>query len=443
MEPEPGVTWLLCPACSNILKLPLTAGGRSGKCPRCKTVMNVAKDLGALWLESEEEDGAADAGPDSKPISTFTPVSGTTAVKATGQGKRWPQVGPAALGVGLVVSALTMLLVGFLLTSYWNAGSLHKQLAIARQEEQAASELKKLVDEKTKRELERQTLEDENERLSAELATAKEARAKATAEMERKLAMRAAAPAVTPPVAPPPAGSIQAEYQPNGLGMQFGLIPAGTFLMSEGGSAVAVALTRPFWLGKTEVTQGQWEKVMGTKPWSGSGGKSDADLPATHVNWDDVTEFCKKLTQRERDSGTLPANKEYRLPTEAEWEYACRAGTTTVSSFGDDESKLGDFAWFSGNSGNAVHKVGTKQANPWGLHDMHGNVYEWCSDRYGDKLSGGTDPVGPEGGSGRVSRGGCWGDSPGGCRSAYRFLYDPSYRDRILGFRVARSQSAR
>ena len=227
----------------------------------------------------------------------------------------------------------------------------------------------------------------------------------------------------------------------NSIGITLLEVPAGKFQMGKVGSAVAVSLTRPFWLGKTEVTQGQWEQVMGTKPWSGSGGKSDADLPATHVNWTDATEFCKKLTQRERGTGKLAANEEYRLPTEAEWEYACRAGTTTIFSFGDDESKLGDFAWFAGNSGSAAHQVGTKQANPWGLDDMHGNVWEWCSDLYDGKLAGGADPVGPGGGSNRVLRGGGWRFNPVDCRSAIRYDGNPSFRDDNLGFRVARSQS--
>ena len=139
----------------------------------------------------------------------------------------------------------------------------------------------------------------------------------------------------------------------------------------------------------------------------------------------------------------MKANEKYRLPTDAEWEYACRAGTTTAFSFGDDESKLSEYAWFNGNTGieKYAHKVGTKKSNPWGLHDMHGNVWEWCSDWYDRKLSGGVDPVGPNGGSSRVNRGGCWGYVPGLCRSAYRSDYVPSYRIHNLGFRVARSQS--
>ena len=168
-------------------------------------------------------------------------------------------------------------------------------------------------------------------------------------------------------------------------------------------------------------------------------------------------EFCDTLTEVERKAGKLKADEEYRLPTEAEWEYACRAGTTTAFSFGD-ESKLNAHAWWGAfdkealmkgerkaGGGNAAreqyaHAVGTKKPNPWGLHDMHGNVEEWCSDWADSTLQGGTDPVGPEEGSLRVGRGG-WGRDPGRCRSADRGGIDPSLRNDSLGFRVARSQS--
>jgi len=261
----------------------------------------------------------------------------------------------------------------------------------------------------------------------------------------------------------------------NSIGMELIEIPAGTFTMGsyedekdrhEEEAQVRVTLTQPFGLGKYEVTQGQWKKVMGTEPWR----KRQADtikgtikgenVAATYVNYDDATEFCEKLTELERKSRTLKAGEEYRLPTEAEWEYACRAGTTTAFSFGDDEKQLGEYAWWGGfnletlkkgelkaGAGNAAreqyaHKVGTKKPNPWGLHDMHGNVWEWCSDWYSEVLSDGTDPVGPNGGSSRVYRGGSWGHDPGDCRSASRRSRDPSNRGINLGFRVARSQSA-
>ena len=255
----------------------------------------------------------------------------------------------------------------------------------------------------------------------------------------------------------------------NSIGMELIEIPAGKFTMGspagekdrqEDEAQISVTLTQSFGLGKTEVTQGQWKEVMGTEPWDGEEFvKADKDCPATFVSYFDAVEFCDTLTEVERKAGKLKADEEYRLPKEAEWEYACRAGTTTAFSFGD-ESKLNAHAWWGGfdiealkkgevkaGGGNAAreqyaHTVGTKKPNPWGLHDMHGNVIEWCSDWYDGKLSGGIDPVGPERGTSRVNRGGGWWLVPGLCRSAFRNCSDPSYRYNYLGFRVARSQSA-
>ena len=256
----------------------------------------------------------------------------------------------------------------------------------------------------------------------------------------------------------------------NSIGMELIEIPAGKFTMGspedekdrveEREAQVRVTLTKPFGFGKYEVTQGQWKSVMGSEPWDGEEFvKADKDCPATFVSYFDAVEFCDTLTEIEREAGKLKANEEYRLPTESEWEYACRAGTTTAFSFGD-ESKLNAHAWWGGfdleaalkgeikaGPGNAAreryaHKVGTKKPNPWGLHDMHGNVWEWCSDWFDKKLSGGIDPVGPGGGSRRVFRGGGWWINPGGCRSADRSSRAPSNRVNDLGFRVARSQSA-
>ena len=234
-------------------------------------------------------------------------------------------------------------------------------------------------------------------------------------------------------------------------------IPAGKFTMGspageKGREAdkeqVTVTLTKPFLLGKTEVTQGQFKNVMGTAPWKLSQlVRADKDCTATYVDWNDATAFCQKLTFLERKAGKLKAGESYRLPTEAEWEYACRAGTTTAYSFGNDEEQLGEYAWFKGNAYDPgeeyAHAVGLKKPNPWGLFDMHGNVLEWCSDYYGNALPGGTDPVGARRGSIRVDRGGSWGSLPGDCRSAPRNnLFDPSRRFYNLGFRVACSQSA-
>ena len=232
----------------------------------------------------------------------------------------------------------------------------------------------------------------------------------------------------------------------NSIGMELIEIPAGKFTMGDI-AVVAVTLTKPFGLGKYEVTQGQWKSVMGTEPWDTKEFvKADKDCPATYVSWDDATDFCKKLTEVEHKAGKLKADEEYRLPTEAQWEYACRAGTTTTYSFGDDESKFGEYAWFDGNALKVgekyAHEVGLKKPNPWGLHDMHGNVIEWCSDWYDGKLAGGIDPVGPNAGSYRVLRGGNWFVSSPYCRPAFRNDGYPAYRySRYFGFRVARSQS--
>ena len=238
----------------------------------------------------------------------------------------------------------------------------------------------------------------------------------------------------------------------NSIGMELIEIPAGKFTMgrpvgekshASDEEQVAVTLTKPFWLGKTEVTQGQWQKVMGTEPWEGqSFVQADKDCPTSCVDWNDATAFCQRLTDTDHTNGKLPAGEEYRLPTEAEWEYACRAGTTTAFSFGNDEQQLGNYGWFSGNVFSYPHAVGMKKPNPWGLYDVHGNVEEWCSDLYGEKLSGGTDPVGHGRGSDRVLRGCCWRGGPDLCRSADHFDDDPSYRINYLSFRVARSPLA-
>ena len=198
-----------------------------------------------------------------------------------------------------------------------------------------------------------------------------------------------------------------------------------------------MTLTQAFHLGQYEVTQEQYEKVMGTNPSNFKGGQN----PVEQVSWNDAVEFCRKLS-------ALPAEKKagyvYRLPTEAEWEYACRAGTTTKYSFGDSESELGAYAWYAKNSGKnsgkTTHPVGGKKSNPWELYGMHGNVCEWCQDWYGKYPSGSTtDPTGAASGSYRVNRGGSWSLTSGLCQSAYRHGYAPGRRYHFLGFRVLRS----
>ena len=303
----------------------------------------------------------------------------------------------------------------------------------------------------------------------------------------------------------------------SGLNLTMKWCPAGTFTMgsppSEDGRydderQHEVTLTKGFWLGETEVTQGQWKRLMngetvvdlarkglqddtvyniagnqqtlrelwgmdrGGDPNDRCGDLKD-DVPVYNVNWHEAVEFCRRLTAREREDGRIPDGYEYRLPTEAEWEYACRAGTTTALPNGRDIRILGennapaldDIAWYGGNSsvgfgdgrgvdtskwikkqysgGRAFARaVKGKQANAWGLYDMIGNVWEWCGDWYGGYgYDSQTDPTGPSSGAYRVDRGGGWIDSARNCRSATRGGISPGIRSSSLGFRVALAPS--
>lgn len=240
------------------------------------------------------------------------------------------------------------------------------------------------------------------------------------------------------------------ERSDNGLKMKLCWCPAGTFTMGSPRSEkdrfsneeqVDVTFTQGFWLGKTEVTQGEWTQLMRTESWKDKNGvKAGRDYAASHVNWNDVTEFCRKLTSQEQTAGRLPSGWTYKLPTEAQWEYACRAGTTTPFSFGADELQLGDYAWYDKNSKDIgeryTHGVGLKKPNAWGLHDMHGNVFEWCQDWYADKLPGGRNPEVSTESSYRVYRGGTWYGAADFCRSAKRVGELPGMRFVNVGFRV-------
>ena len=222
------------------------------------------------------------------------------------------------------------------------------------------------------------------------------------------------------------AGDTREITLPGGVKQKYVWCPPGTFTMGTPGATndeqpVQVTLTSGYWLAQTETTQSQFTAVMGTTPWVEHGSTDDykagANFPASYITHAEAEAYCAKLTEIERKAGRLPTDWKYALPTEAQWEYACRAGTKTAYSFGDDESQLGEYAWFDKNAYDIgesyAHAVGTKQPNPWGLSDMHGNVYEWCADWYGDKFMGGTNPVGASTGSDRVFRGGCWSFSAG------------------------------
>ena len=223
-------------------------------------------------------------------------------------------------------------------------------------------------------------------------------------------------------------------------------IPAGTFAMGsppdeaerfpEEGPQTTVTISHGFWMSKYEVTQAEYLAVAGGNP---SDFKSDVHRPVDSVTWLEATDYCAKLTQQERMAGRIPAGNAYRLPTEAEWEYACRAGSSTRFSYGDDPGyiSLMDYAWFRGNSDGTTALAGQKLANAWELYDMHGNVTEWCQDRYGP-YSGGTaiDPQGPATGSLRVVRGGSYYFFGSLCRSAYRTSLSVVGRYNNVGFRV-------
>ena len=269
-----------------------------------------------------------------------------------------------------------------------------------------------------------------------------------------------------------------------GVMMRLALVPAGQFMMGSklapeeivrrlGGEEEwfrdehprhAVSITKAFYIGAYPVTRGQfaafvtstkhqttaeregwsyvwegdkWEKAKGAS-WRKPGFDQTDGHPVVCVSWDDATAFCRWLSGRAGSVAVPGRNAAVRLPTEAEWEYACRAGSTMLFHCGDDKDDLGRYAWYSENSDNRTHAVGQKQPNAWSLHDMHGNVWEWCADWYAESYAnaGSRDPAGPVSGSSRVLRGGSWFNYPRDCRAAYRFRITPVGRYSILGFRV-------
>jgi formylglycine-generating enzyme required for sulfatase activity len=239
------------------------------------------------------------------------------------------------------------------------------------------------------------------------------------------------------------------KFVTNSIGMKLVLIPAGEFMMGSADSEKTafddekprhrVRITKPFYLGACPVTQSQYKQVLGFNPsWyqkPGIGERSignevTSSFPVEGLSWDYAMRFCGELSDKE--------NKHYMLPTEAQWEYACRAGSETRFCYGDDEGRLGEYAWYRPNSGDRPRPVGQKRPNAWGLFDMHGHVWEWCADWYGEgyyRISPVDDPTGPVQGKRRVVRGGCYDSVPKFCRSAVRFS-ELSNTSSMLGFRV-------
>ena len=259
---------------------------------------------------------------------------------------------------------------------------------------------------------------------------------------------------VIPTLTAPVPGKKPVKEFTNSIGMKLVRIEPGTFKM---GSFAAekddrgdsrphhVDITKAFHIGVYTVTQAEYEKVMGNNPSyfsvTGKGkdkvkGLDTSKFPVECVNWKDASKFCEKFSglAKEKEAG-----RKYRLPTEAEWEYACRAGTRTRYHSGDDKEDLNNVGWYSANSGDRTHTVGKKKPNAWGLYDMHGNVYQWCSDWYGKDYydrSNKKDPQGPKSGEVRIMRGGCWNVYHGFSEVSMRVYHDPDDRIQVIGFRV-------
>ena len=237
----------------------------------------------------------------------------------------------------------------------------------------------------------------------------------------------------------------------NSIGMKLLLIPKGTFKMGSPESEERrrpqesqhdVTLSKDYFLGAYEVTQSEYQQVMNKNPSFVQSAKirDSSRHPVEQVSWNDAVEFCKRLSELPEEKR---AGRVYPLPTEAEWEYACRAGSKTAYSFGESSKALDDYAWYDGGSNRQTHPVGEKKPNAWGLADMHGNVWEWCSDWYGQYPKGAaSDPAGPKEGSARVQRGGGWVGLAEVCRSAHRDGFVPSVRDADGGFRVVLSSQS-
>jgi formylglycine-generating enzyme required for sulfatase activity len=237
-------------------------------------------------------------------------------------------------------------------------------------------------------------------------------------------------------------------------GIRFCWCPPGKFLMGSPRTEperrpdedqVEVTLTKGFWMAKFETTQGQWKRVMGKLPGPLTAELPEGnDFPVGNVNFAEAEAFCRKLNKTHRQSGELPKDWGFRLPTEAQWEYACRAGTTTATAFGDKlSSKQANFKGKPYNGAepnpalNRVAKVGSYPPNAWGLHDLHGNIWEWCRDWYHPNLPGGIDPdLSFARASSRVRRGGGWTDDGWPCRSAFRLRFEPERRYDHIGFRI-------
>jgi formylglycine-generating enzyme required for sulfatase activity len=227
--------------------------------------------------------------------------------------------------------------------------------------------------------------------------------------------------------------------QPNSQPTAVALIPISNMVLIKAGTFMRmkypVTLTRDFWLGKYEVTQGEYLGLLGKNPSHFTG---DTNRPVEKVTYYEAEGYCQELTRREQKAGHLPSDYAYRLPTEAEWEYACGAGTTNLFYFGNSADEAGTYAWTVENADGTTHPVGQKQPNRLGLYDMHGNVWEWCSDWFAPYPAAPlTDPKGASPSKFKVFRGGGWNQAVEFARTRNRFMMAPSNGIHFVGFRVA------
>ena len=479
MQDEPGVARLLCPACENLLKLPTTAAGKKGRCPRCKNKMEVAADLSAFWLASEEVAAKTSSGASSTSEPSSDPGSGTQSWEAltpssiSAIGRRLNPLSrtgagtlPAVWWTALAATAVTVFVAEAAFIYDWSTSSFKREIVAVRQELRASqtrvgeleaeiNALKKenirfaegpdkiAAAEKTIEQLSRE--QKANEAVIAELNRLRVEKAVMATDSQPPSQGQAATNTETTPgtaeQAPNPQELVPGEILTNSIGIKLRLVPAGTFTMGDANGTGdekpphQVTLSRPFYIGVYEVTNAQYGRVMSNTPskWK------DDDRPVEQVSWQDAMKFCGKLSQLPEERG---AGRVYRLPTEAEWEYACRAGTTTKYSFGEDEKLLGDFGWFAGNADDQTHQVGLKKPNRWRLYDMHGNVLEWVSDWYDPGYyasSPSEDPLGSSARTRRVHRGGSYSSYANVCGGAYRHSSVPAYQWPSLGFRLAMS----
>lgn len=453
------VARLICPGCRKVLKVPRSAGGRQGNCPACKQSVEIAADFSALWLQSEAALLVdAPAGTESTQVlglTNSTDDANSSSLESDNTGlshadKRWPSFGPVAAVIA--ASVLAAFLAG--LCTHWLWYRHHQQVvetaAAQRSREQqfhataiadataaiALSEKEwgqRLRDMQTELEDSLSTAEAARAAMKQELTTTKQAQqnqSDAIDKEQKRLAAETAAAAKL--------RNLQAPLREltNSIGIKMLLITPGTYALRKSfGLSYEATLTKPFFIGVTELTNEQWKAVMGTdvSRWKENG------RPVESVSWHDAVDYCKRLSAIPTE---VAAGHLYRLPTEVEWEIACRAGTLTKWAHGDDEESLMEHAWLRTNSSIRTHTVGSKEPNAWGLFDMHGNVWEWCADWYGrDPGNGGTDPKGPLAGTERIYRGGSWENVPASCMSAHRAKDKPTERNIRLGFRVAMSPS--